>query len=132
MAKPKAAKPAKRKAIEETKPQSVKATEPKAPLPHEWLRDIMLGNPIEQWERRRNEDGTEEVVATLVYPDLKTRIEAAKIAAPYFAPRLASQTTASTIEANVATSQRTLSREELEAELKARGLPTKIFKDGND
>ena len=63
-------------------------------LPHEWLLKISRGEPIEQkhWEIKYDKVGkevsrtliTEEVYAT--FPD---RIDAAKSAAPYYAPRLA-------------------------------------------
>jgi hypothetical protein len=65
-------------------------------LPHEWLLGVVRGEPIEQrrfkdvFDKRGNLIGRELMVEE-VYPDLAMRQDAAKAAAPYFAPRLATQ-----------------------------------------
>ena len=66
-------------------------------LPHEWLLMIVRGEGIEQktCETIYDEDGleVEKILRTeIIYPDLHMRIDAAKAAAPFYAPRLAVQT----------------------------------------
>lgn len=65
-------------------------------LPHEWLLKVSRGEPIEQshWKETHNAKGevTSKVLVTgMVYPDIVMRIDAAKAAAPYYAPKLATQ-----------------------------------------
>lgn len=65
-------------------------------LPHEWLLKISRGEPIEQkrWVHQYDNNGREksrELVTEEVYADFPLRIDAAKAAAPYYAPRLAVQ-----------------------------------------
>lgn len=65
-------------------------------LPHEWLLHVMRGEPIQQAFVKNvvNKSGLvigEEVEIREVYPDLSMRHDAAKAAAPYYAPRLATQ-----------------------------------------
>lgn len=65
-------------------------------LPHEWLLKVVRGEPIEQnytvdvLDKKGNIIG-QEVMTKTVYPDLPMRHDAAKAAAPYYAPRLATQ-----------------------------------------
>jgi hypothetical protein len=66
-------------------------------LPHQFLLRIARGEGIShsRWEIDYDNDGCEidrKLVTHVVYPDFPTRLEAAKSAAPYFAPRLMSQT----------------------------------------
>lgn len=75
-------------------------------LPHEWLLKVSRGEPIEQkrWVVVYDKDGKEksrELVTEEVYADLPTRIDAAKAAAPYYAPRLAVQNVSVTSNTNV-------------------------------
>lgn len=65
-------------------------------LPHEILLAIARGEPLIEryWGDELDEDGC--VIGRVlkereVFPDQRTRIEAAKAAAPYFAKRLADQ-----------------------------------------
>jgi len=65
-------------------------------LPHEWLLKVARGEPIphKQWKIIYDKKGNElsrELVEVEVYADFATRIDAAKAAAPYYAPRLATQ-----------------------------------------
>lgn len=57
-------------------------------LPHEFLLRVMQGEKF--LERKITPDGAE--MEFYVYPTLAMRMEAAKLAAPYTAPRLASTT----------------------------------------
>lgn len=84
-------------------------------LPHEWLRDLALGNPVRQRrvEIVRNDRG--EIVdrvcfEELSYPTLKTRIRCATAAAPFFAPRLSSARVESSSPEALAEALRDLSR----------------------
>ena len=64
-------------------------------LPHEWLLKVMRGEPIEQryyldiLDKKGNRLGRELIIEE-IYPDLPMRHDAAKAAAPYYAPKLAS------------------------------------------
>lgn len=65
-------------------------------LPHEWLLKVSRGEPIEQkrWKIVYDKQGKEkgrELITEEVYADFPTRIDAAKAASPYYAPRLAVQ-----------------------------------------
>lgn len=69
-------------------------------LPHEWLLKVSRGEGIEQkrWKieyyKSGPKAGTEksrELITEVVYADFPTRIDAAKAAAPFYAPRLAVQ-----------------------------------------
>lgn len=65
-------------------------------LPHEWLLKVSRGEPIPhmQWHIKYDKKGEEisrELVEIAVYADFATRIDAAKAAAPFFAPKLAPQ-----------------------------------------
>lgn len=65
-------------------------------LPHEWLLKVSRGEPIEQkrWVVVYDKNGKEksrELVTDEVYADFPTRIDAAKAAAPFYAPKLAVQ-----------------------------------------
>ena len=105
--------------------------------PHVWLLSVMRGEPIEQrriedgkviidlvWlfssvmrgeriEERRIENGN--VIIDLVYPPFKTRLAAGKAAAPYYAPRLATQVITPNGKEN---SLESWTDEEVEAEIK--------------
>ena len=65
-------------------------------LPHEWLLKVSRGEPIEQkrikiiYDKQGNEK-SRELITEEVYADFPTRIDAAKAAAPFYAPRLAVQ-----------------------------------------
>lgn len=66
-------------------------------LPHEWLLKVSRGEPIEQkrWKDVLDADGKvidRELIEEVLYPDFGTRMDAAKAAAPFYAPRLATQT----------------------------------------
>jgi len=66
-------------------------------LPHEWLLSVARGEPIahKRWDIKRDENGKEisrELVDEVIYPDFPVRMDAAKSAAPFYAPRLATQT----------------------------------------
>lgn len=66
-------------------------------LPHEWLLNVARGEPVEQkrWKVGRDEDGNEisrELITEVIYPDFPVRMDAAKSCAPFYAPRLATQT----------------------------------------
>jgi hypothetical protein len=65
-------------------------------LPHEWLLKIARGEPIPQtsWKDILDKRGNfvrKELVTEEVYPPLDMRTDCAKAAAPYYAPRLATQ-----------------------------------------
>lgn len=65
-------------------------------LPHEWLLKVSRGEPIEQkrWKITYDAKGNEksrELITEEVYADFPTRIDAAKAAAPFYAPKLAVQ-----------------------------------------
>lgn len=66
-------------------------------LPHEWLLLVSRGEGIKhkRWVVKYDAKGNEksrELVEEEVYADFPTRIDAAKAAAPFYAPRLAVQT----------------------------------------
>lgn len=66
-------------------------------LPHEWLLKVSRGEPIEQkrWRVVLDKLGNEksrELVTEEYYADFSTRVDAAKAAAPFYAPKLATQT----------------------------------------
>ena len=65
-------------------------------LPHEWLLKVVRGEPIEQTYFKdvldsRGNFKCRELTTEMVYPSLDMRADAAKAAAPYYAPRLATQ-----------------------------------------
>jgi hypothetical protein len=65
-------------------------------LPHEWLLKVSRGEPIEQkrWKIVYDKNGNEksrELITEEVYADFPTRIDAAKAASPFYAPKLAVQ-----------------------------------------
>jgi hypothetical protein len=65
-------------------------------LPHEWLLKVSRGEPIEQkrFIVKHDKTGKEisrELVTEEVCADFPTRIDAAKAAAPFYAPKLAVQ-----------------------------------------
>ena len=66
-------------------------------LPHEWLLKVSRGEGIKhkRWVVKYDAKGNEksrELIEEEVYADFPTRIDAAKAASPYYAPRLAVQT----------------------------------------
>lgn len=66
-------------------------------LPHEWLLKVSRGEPIEQkrWKVTYDKLGNEKsriLVTEEYYADFCTRVDAAKAAAPFYAPKLAAQT----------------------------------------
>ena len=88
-------------------------------LPHEWLLGVVRGEPVIQreWDITYDEQGNEEsreLKEQAVYPGLEVRMDAAKAAAGYFAPRLQAQT----VELSGSLGVDKLSDEELEARLK--------------
>lgn len=65
-------------------------------LPHEWLLKVSRGEGIEhkRWKIIYDKNGNEksrELITEEVYADFPTRLDAAKAAAPFYAPRLAVQ-----------------------------------------
>ena len=102
-------------------------------LPHEWLLKVARGEPILHKYYRTTVDrrGKEakELVEEEVYADFATRVDAAKAAAPYFAPKLSAQTVSIPEPVQLEHSNKTLSKDELLVELKKRGLPTTLLKD---
>lgn len=65
-------------------------------LPHQWLLRVCRGEPIphKEWVIHEDEDGKEisrELVETEYYPSFNMRVEAAKAAAPFYAPKIAAQ-----------------------------------------
>lgn len=66
-------------------------------LPHEWLLMVSRGEGVKhkRWEVVFDTNGVEQsrdLIEEEIYADFPTRIDAAKAAAPYYAPRLAVQT----------------------------------------
>lgn len=66
-------------------------------LPHEWLLQVSRGEGIKhkRWVVKYDKQGKEvsrDLVEEEIYADFPTRIDAAKAASPYYAPRLAVQT----------------------------------------
>jgi hypothetical protein len=66
-------------------------------LPHEWLLKVSRGEGIEhkRWKIVYDKSGKEkgrELVTEELYADFPTRLDAAKAAAPFYAPKLATQT----------------------------------------
>ena len=77
--------------------EAIDAAKETGMLPHEWLLSVSRGEPIEQkrWRDVLDAEGNvidREVVTEVVYADFGTRMDAAKAAAPFYAPRLATQT----------------------------------------
>ena len=84
-------------AVNRVAKEAIAAAKAEGILPHEWLLNIVRGEPVEQkrWKIELDEHGKEisrELVTELVYPDFPVRMDAAKAASPYYAPRLATQT----------------------------------------
>lgn len=66
-------------------------------LPHEWLLSVARGDPIahKRWDILLDENDKEisrELIEEVYYADFSTRVDAAKAAAPFYAPKLATQT----------------------------------------
>lgn len=66
-------------------------------LPHEWLLLVSRGEGIKhkRWVIKYDAKGNEksrDLVEEEIYADFSTRIDAAKAAAPFYAPKLAVQT----------------------------------------
>ena len=66
-------------------------------LPHEWLLQVSRGEGIKhkRWVVKYDAKGNEksrDLIEEEIYADFPTRIDAAKAASPYYAPRLAVQT----------------------------------------
>ncbi len=75
---------------------AIEAAKEQGVLPHEWLLSVARGDAIEQkrYEIVRDKDGNEidKIVMTeMIYPDIGLRMDAAKAAAPFYAPKLATQ-----------------------------------------
>jgi hypothetical protein len=75
-------------------------------LPHEWLLKVSRGEPIKQkrWVVKYNKQGVEvsrDLVEEDVYADFPTRIDAAKAASPFYAPKLAVQTVSVTANSDI-------------------------------
>lgn len=65
-------------------------------LPHEWLLKVARGEGIEHtfYKIEYDKNGIEKsrkIVTELYFADMSTRMDAAKAAAPYYAPKLALQ-----------------------------------------
>ena len=92
-------------------------------MPHEFLAAISAGEPIEQRYFVDILDSAGNITGRMlktetIYPDLPTRIAAAKFAAPYFAPKLAAQA----IEVKTAGNEFDgMSDDQIDAELKRLG-----------
>lgn len=76
------------------KQQAIEAAQKSGVLPHEWLLNVMRGEPIMQKRLVEYTDGQSGITALRVieepyYPPPEFRLEAAKAAAPYYAPKLA-------------------------------------------
>lgn len=87
-------------------------------LPHEWLLQVSRGEGIKhkRWVVKYDAKGNEksrDLVEEEVYTDFPTRIDAAKAASPYYAPRLAAQT----VDMNATMGVHKLSDEEIDAKL---------------
>ncbi|CAB4172119.1 hypothetical protein UFOVP931_46 [uncultured Caudovirales phage] len=66
-------------------------------LPHEWLLQVSRGEGIKhkRWVVKYDKNGKEvsrDLVEEEIYADFPTRIDAAKAASPFYAPKLAVQT----------------------------------------
>lgn len=66
-------------------------------LPHEWLLAVSRGDPVKQMVKKVEYDAKgrvkkEEWVEQEVYADFPMRVDCAKAAAPFYAPKLATQT----------------------------------------
>lgn len=66
-------------------------------LPHQWLLMVARGEPVphKRWKITYDKQGNEkskELIEEEFYADFPTRIDAAKAAAPFYAPKLAVQT----------------------------------------
>lgn len=65
-------------------------------LPHEWLLAVSRGDPVTQRVKRIEYDAKgrvkkEEWIEVEHYADFPTRLDCAKAAAPFYAPKLATQ-----------------------------------------
>jgi hypothetical protein len=65
-------------------------------LPHEWLRMVALGEPVPhtRWVYKYDKIGNEvdkKLVTEDYYAEFSVRVDAAKAAAPFYRPKLASQ-----------------------------------------
>ena len=101
-------------------------------LPHAWLMKIARGEPVTQmqWVVKYDANGKadgRELVEQQLYADFATRVEAAKAAAPFYAPRLSTQTVFAPEGIKCEITKAKLSKKELVAELKKRGLPTTLL-----
>lgn len=70
-------------------------------LPHEWLLSVSRGEAVTHMRLKieyhksgpnKGEEKSREWVEEIIYADFPTRLDAAKAAAPYYAPKLATQT----------------------------------------
>lgn len=67
-------------------------------LPHEWLLKVCRGESIlhKRWKvkyhAKTGEELSRELIEEEYYPDFPMRVDAAKAAAPYYMPKLATQT----------------------------------------
>jgi hypothetical protein len=67
-------------------------------LPHEWLLGVARGDSVEQkrwkiqYDKETGEEISRELITETIYPEFPVRMDAAKAAAPFYAPRLATQT----------------------------------------
>ena len=115
-------------AVNSVTKEAIAAAKAEGILPHEWLLNIVRGEPIEQrrWKIELDENGKEvgrELVTELIYPDIPMRQDSAKAAAPFYAPKLASQT----VDMNATMGVHKLSDEEIDAKLSV--LAQQLIKD---
>ena len=88
-------------------------------LPHEWLLKVCRGEPVlhKRWKvkyhAKTGEELSRELIEEEYYPDFPMRMDAAKAAAPYYMPKLATQTVK--VDGNIGLTK--LSDEELKEEL---------------
>ena len=67
-------------------------------LPHDFLLSVMNGNPVQHLKKNKETGKVKEIT---VYPNFRTRMDAAKYAAPFFAPKLLSKDVSKTEESIV-------------------------------
>jgi hypothetical protein len=87
-------------------------------LPHEWLLKVARGEPVahKRWKISYDKKGEEikrELLTEEYYADFPQRIDAAKAAAPYYMPKLATQIVK--VDGNIGLTN--LSDEDLKTEL---------------
>ncbi len=105
-------------------------------LPHEWLLRVARGEPIMHTYEKvvtsaqaKKTGKTTEVVTEAVYASFDMRLDAAKAAAPYYAPKLSAQTVSLPDPIHASLSSAPIPPDVLREELRKRGLPETLLKD---